>query len=147
MFQHGRRCNLGVGLLLVAVSLAPIPAQQPAPVPDPPAGAETPATLARARAEAGTKAYELAWSYYSQDRIDADKVYRWSKRAREADLDAATDKAGRVAAAATHLERMLKLDAKIAKIRRLGFGTSLDVVEAEYYCREAESWLAAARAR
>ncbi len=42
---------------------------------------------------------------------------------------------------------MLKLDAKIAKIRRLGFGNSLDVVEAEYYRREAEFWLADGQAR
>ena len=90
---------------------------------------------------------ELAWLYYSENRIDADKVYRWSRRSRQADLDSATDKAGRVAAAEAHLARMLKLEAKIAKIRKLGFGNSLDVAEVEYYREEADFWKGDAQAR
>ena len=151
MPQHDRRRIIGLGLVLAFAALAP--AQQPQqqeqqpPAPARPAAEATPAELARARAEAGAKAYDLAWSYYSQDRIDADKVYRWSRRAWEADVAAAADKAGRVAAAETHAERMRKLEAKVTRIRRIGFGTSLDVAEVEYYRIEAEAWLAEARDR
>ncbi len=134
-----RRC-LVPGLLALASALAPAPGQAPSPSQADLAG------LARARGEAGVKAYDLAWLYYSENRIDADKVYRWSRRLLESGRDASTDKAERVATCQGHLDRMKLLEAKIAKIRKLGFGDSLDVLEADYYLKEAESWLARAQA-
>ncbi len=134
----------GLGLTLFVLALAPAaPQQQPAPG-DQPAARPT-VSLAKDRAEQGAKTYDLAWLYYTEDRIDADRVYRWSRRAWEADTAAATDQAGRLAAAETHLGRMLKLETKIARIRQLGFGTSLDVAEVEYYRKEAELWRASVR--
>ena len=147
MSQHDRRWTVGFGLILVGAALAPASRQQQPPPAPVPAAPTTPAELARTRAEAGTKAFDLAWLYYSEDRIDADKVYRWSRRSREADIAAATDQNGRVAAAEAHLTRMLKLEAKITRIRKLGFGNSLDVLEADYYRKEAEFWRAEAQAR
>jgi len=144
MPQPNRRRMVGSALFMLFAALAPAPSQQ-AP-PDPPTP-EAVAGLAKVRAEAGARAVELAWLYYSENRIDADKVYRWSRRSRQADLDSATDKAGRVAAAEAHLARMLKLEAKIAKIRKLGFGNSLDVAEVEYYREEADFWKGDAQAR
>ena len=99
-----------------------------------------------ARGEAGVKAFDLTWLYYSENRIDADKVYRWSRRLLESGRDASTDKAGRVAICQGHFDRMRRLSDKIAKIRTLGFGNSLDVLEADYYLKEAEFWLAQAKA-
>ncbi len=143
-----RRC-FAPACLALAAALAPAPPQDPPPPPPPRPAAEAEKAdlpkLALARGEAALKAYDLAWLYYSEDRIDADKVYRWSRRLLEAGRDAATDKAGRVAVCRGHLDRMERIVAKVAKIRKLGFGTSLDVAEVEAYQKEAEYWLAAAR--
>jgi len=144
MLQRGQWRAVGFGLVLMSAALAPAPPRQQVQPTPPPA---TPAALAKVRAELGAKTFEEAWLYYSENRIDADKVYRWSRRLWEADRDAATDTKGRVGAAEGHLIRMLKLEAKIAKIRQLGFGNSLDVLEAEYYRKEAEFWRAEAEAR
>jgi hypothetical protein len=59
-----------------------------------------------------------------------------------AEQDMATNKAGRVEALRGHLERMAKLWAKVARVKKLGFSNTLDVNEAEYYHKEAEFWLA-----
>lgn len=144
MPEFARKRSVGAGLALALAALAPAEPEQSARV-DPPSS-QTPASLARVRSEQGIRTYDLAWLYYSENRIDADKVYRWSRRAWEADRDAATDQAGEVRAAEAHLGRMLKLEAKIAKIRQLGFGNSLDVAEVEYYRKEAEYWRANAQA-
>ena len=53
---------------------------------------------------------------------------------------------GHVAACEAHLERIKKLEAKIRRIRKIGFGDSLDVLEVDYYRKEADFWLAQARA-
>lgn len=135
-----------LGALVLGLTLAPGP-QEPGGAPRPGTAAAdgeraapTRAELARSRAEAANRAVELAWVYYSENRINADTFYRWSQRAREAERDAATDAAGRLAAAEHHQDRMRQLEAKVARIRNLGFGNSLDVAEVVYYVREAE-WL------
>jgi hypothetical protein len=136
--------SLCIGLAALAVALAPAPStEQDAPPPPP----VDPAGLARLRAEAGAKAFDLAWLYYSENRVDSEKVYRSSRRLLEAGRDAAADGSGRVAAIEAHLERIGRLEAKIARIRKLGFGNSLDVLEVDYYRKEAEFWLAEARAK
>ena len=136
--------SLCIGLAALAVALAPAPStEQDAPPPPP----KDPAGLARLRAEAGAKAFDLAWLYYSENRVDSEKVYRSSRRLLEAARDAAADGPGRVAAFEAHLERIGRLEAKIARIRKLGFGNSLDVLEVDYYRKEAEFWLAEARAK
>ena len=139
------RGEIVIGLILSA--LAPAPPQEPHPADSLVDAAATPASLARDRAAQGAKTYEMAWLYFTENRIDVDQVYRWSRRAWEADVAAATDQAGRVAAAEAHRERISRLEAKIAKIRQLGFGNSLDVEEVLYYRQEAEYWIASARAR
>jgi hypothetical protein len=138
--------SLCIGLAALAVALAPAPSTEQ-DAPPPPPQPNDPAGLARLRAEAGVKAFDLAWLYYSENRVDSEKVYRSSRRLLEAARDAATDGPGRVAAFEGHLERIGRLEAKIAKIRRLGFGNSLDVLEVDYYRKEAEFWLAEARAK
>ena len=93
------------------------------------------------RVEAGRKAFDLAWLYYSENRIDSEKVYRWSRRLVEAENEASGDQPGRVAAAEAHLARIQRLETKISRIRRIGFGDSLDVLEVDYYRKEADIWL------
>ena len=134
------RRSLHLGLLTLAAALAPAP-QDPPP---PPTAPQDPASLADIRIKAGTKAYDLAWLYYSENRIPSEKVYRWSRWLLEAQRDASVDKAAHVAACEAHLERIKKLEFKIRRIRRIGFGDSLDVVEVDYYRKEADFWLAQA---
>jgi len=133
-----RHRSLWLGLIALGAALAPAP--QAPPMPPDLAG------LAEIRVQAGSKAYELAWLYYSENRVDSEKVYRWSRRLFEAQRDASPDGAGRVAAGEAHLERIKKLEAKIRKIRKIGFGDSLDVIEVDYYRKEADFWLAEAKA-
>jgi hypothetical protein len=137
------RVRLLIAFSSLVVALAPAP-QEPRPVPAVPARPD--ASLAELRIEAGTKAYEMTWLYYSENRVDSEKVYRWSRRLLEAQREANLGREAEVAACQAHLERISKLGAKIDRIRRLGFGNSLDVVENEYYVREAELWLERARA-
>ena len=137
------RRSLWLGLAALVSALAPAPQDIPPPPPAPP---QDPASLADIRAQAGVKAFDLAWLYYSENRIDSEKVYRWSRRLLEAQRDAADDKPGHVVACEAHLERIKKLEAKIRRIRRIGFGDSLDVLEVDYYRKEADLWLARARA-
>jgi hypothetical protein len=61
--------------------------------------------------------------------------------------DLATKPDDRIAAIEEHLARMKKLETLIKKIRRLGFGNSYDVGASQYYCLEAEFWLAKAKQR
>ena len=145
MIEHAVQKS-GAGLILVLLALAPGPAQETddPPAADPAAKTSV-AELAVGRAESGGRAVELAWVYFSENRIDADKFYRWSRRSWEADRDAATDASTRLKAAENHLDRMLKLNAKIARIRQLGFGNTLDVAEVEFYVREAYLWRGQAR--
>jgi hypothetical protein len=136
------RRSLWLGLMTLGVALAPAP-QDPPPPPQPP---QDPAALANLRAEAGKKAYDLAWLYYSENRVTSQKVYLWSRWLLEAQRDSNADKSAQVAACEAHLERIKKLEFKIRRIRKIGFGDSLDVVEVDYYVKEAEFWLAQARA-
>ena len=148
MTRRDRRRSPWIALLALASALAPGPLQQPQEIPPPPPQApQDPASLADARARAGAKAFDMAWLYYSENRVDSEKVYRWSRRLLEADRDAAADKAGQVAACQGHLDRIAKLEAKIRRIRKIGFGDSLDVIEVDYYRKEADFWLAQAVAK
>src|SRR4051812_35764666 len=97
------RRDLGIGLMALLAALAPAPAaRQDAPQPPP-------KDLAVVRAEAGVKAFELTWLYYSENRIDMEKVYWSSRRLLEAQRDAAADAPARSLACAGHLERMGRL--------------------------------------
>ena len=132
------RGTLPIAAFALAVALAPAPQDPPAAPKPREAAPRSPAEL---RVEAGRKVFDLAWLYYSENRIDSEKVYRWSRRLFEAENEASGDQPGRVAAAEAHLARIQRLEAKISRIRRIGFGDSLDVLEVDYYRKEAEIWL------
>ena len=137
------RPSLWLGLMTLGVALAPAPQDVPPP---PPAAPQDAASLAAIRVQAGIKAYEMAWLYYSENRVPSQKVYLWSRWLLEAQRDAADDKPGHISACEAHLERIKKLEFKIRRIRKIGFGDSLDVVEVDYYRKEADFWLAQAKA-
>ena len=136
------RTHLLVAVSILAVALAPAPQE---PGPKPPAAPKADASVAELRVEAGVKAFDMAWLYYSENRVDSEKVYRWSLRLLVAQREVNPGRDAEVAACQAHLDRVGKLRTKIDRIRRLGFGNSLDVLEANYYAREAEFWLERAR--
>jgi hypothetical protein len=150
MRRIARRECVWPGLLAVTVALAPAwQDPPPPPTPEPPAAPNQTAqvannleTLAKARVDASARMFDLSWLYYSENRIEAGDVYGYSRLRLIAEQDSAPDKAGRIEAAKGHLERMTKLWNKIARVRKIGFGNTLDVKEAEYYVREAEFWVA-----
>ncbi len=146
MASHGNevsmnRRRLCFGLFVLFAALAPAPQDAPLSL-----SPQDLASLAAARVKAGVTAFDLAWLYYSENRIPSEKVYRWSRWLVEAQLEASVNKAGRIAAYEDHLERIKKLETKIRRIRQIGFGDSLDVVEVDFYRKEADFWLAQARA-
>jgi hypothetical protein len=100
------------------------------------------AALAEARYRAALKQYEETWTYYRQARTDVQPVYSWSRFVLTAQYDLSDHRANRIAALEAHQARMKKLEALVKRVRRLGFGPSIDVGAVEYYRIEAEYWLA-----
>jgi hypothetical protein len=129
------------GLLLAAVSFAPASQRQ-----DQKKQAPNPALLAEARYQAARKQFDLIWQYYQQSRVESFDVYVWSRLLLDSRWPLSKAPADRIAALEEHLDHMVKLEALIRKIRRLGFGRSSDVGASEYYRLEAEYWLAEAKA-
>jgi hypothetical protein len=136
MDRPERTPPLVVGLLLAALSFAP--AMQEKKAPDRP-------PLAELRRDAAQKQFDLVWQYYQQNRVETFDVYLWSRLLLDARKAASRQPAEQVAACQEHLDHMIRLEALIKKIRRLGFGRSNDVGASEYFRIEAEYWLVEAR--
>jgi hypothetical protein len=138
MFQP-RRCGPALfGLLLISLSFAAAP---------PDKGTPNRSALAQARYRAALKQFDEIWLYYQQSRVESFDVYVWSRLVLDSQQAVSDKQADRVAAFEDHMNRMQKLEALIKKIRRLGFGRSIDVGASEYYRREAEYWFEEARSR
>jgi hypothetical protein len=132
---------LVTAILLVMVSFAP--ARQRQDQNKQPSKSEL---LAEARHQAARKQFDLIWQYYQQSRVESFDVYVWSRLLLDAHRSVHNPPAERIKALEEHLDHMVKLEALIRKIRRLGFGRSSDVGASEYYRLEAECWLAEAKA-
>jgi hypothetical protein len=120
-----------LGFVLVALSIAPAPQER---VPKRSA-------LAEARLKAALKQYDETWTFYKQSRSGSFPVYYWSRLVLDSQQDLATKKSERIAALEAHLARMNELEALVKKVRKLGFGFSIDVGASEYYRIEAQVWL------
>ena len=105
-----------------------------------------PLTLAEARFKAATKQFNEIWTFYRQSRSDQFPVYYWSKLVLESQQDLSAAKADQITALEAHFDRMKRLETLVKKVRRIGFGFSIDVGATEYYRLEAERWLEKARA-
>jgi hypothetical protein len=136
MFQRKSRRILVLGLLLTAFSVAPAPPQEPPK--------HTP--LAEARYKAALKQFEEIWTYYRQSRTDSFSTCYWSRLVLESQQDVCDTKADRIAALEAHRDRIIRLENLVKKVRKLGFGFSIDVGATEYYHLEADRWLEKARA-
>lgn len=142
---HRRSSPVSIlGLVLMVLSFAPAPPEQ-APAPIPPEQLATLSAMLEARHRAARKQFDMTWSYYKQARTDAYPVYVWSHFVLQTEFDLSDKKADQLAALEAHLDRMKKLEELLRKVRRLGFGQSIEVSAVEYYRIEAEYWLAHAR--
>jgi hypothetical protein len=138
MPRHGIRQGLLLGALLASISVAPAPPEEkPAPLRPP---------LAEARYQAAAKQFEEVWTYYRQSRTESFPVYLWSRLLLDAQRELSDKPADRIAALEAHLARMQRLETLVKKVRRLGFGFSIDVGATNYYRLEAEHWLERAKA-
>ena len=132
MCQAGKRQGLVLGLILAALAVAPAP---------PPPARRKPSPLAEARYKAAVRQYEEIWTYYRQSRTEAFPVYSWSLAVLSSQQELTENGAQELEALEGHLERMRKLDSLVKRVRRLGFGFSIDVGATEYYRIEAEYWV------
>ena len=135
MIGCGTRSGSLLGLFLTMVAVAPAPPEKSTEA----------AALAQARSRAALAQFEEVWTYYRQSRTESFPVYFWSRLVLDSERDSSDKKADRVAAAQAHLDRMQRLETLVKKVRRLGFGFSVDVKATEYYGLEAQYWLERAK--
>jgi hypothetical protein len=137
-----------LGVVLIGLSFAPAPPEPPpAPAPLPREQVEDLTALLEARHRAARKQFDETWVYYKQARSDAYPVYVWSHFVLQTQFDMTDKKSEQINALEGHLTRMKDLEALVKKVRRLGFGQSIEVGATEYFRIEAEYWLAHARAQ
>lgn len=104
------------------------------------------APLAQAKLELARQACKMAGELLRSNQIDLAAVARWSVRLRDAEMGVAADKAGRVAAAASGVERMKQHEADGQALYDNGRITFIAVLEFRYKRMEAEEVLAKAKA-
>ena len=115
----------------------------------PPDPTKVPPELAKARLAAIRKVYEGYWKRLQVEggKFDPEFVYRWSVRWMEAQREASTDKAGQVAAAQDHLDRMKKFEKILQASVKTGGTSQAEAAAGEFYRIEAEIALARAKGR
>jgi hypothetical protein len=102
--------------------------------------------LAKAKAEAARKTYEVFWKDYKEGLVPVvEVVYRWSKRWLHAELELTDKKADQLAAYQAHGNRIREL-ARVARDRyRVRTNTIEEVTSTEFYGAEAEAWIEEAK--
>jgi hypothetical protein len=114
---------------------------QPAPT-----GLQTPKELAEARLKLAREAFAvIKWA--KKDGGDSGgNPYLWSLRLMEAELDVSGNKAGRIAAVQSHLDRVKEWEADTARLFRGGEVSVIAYMEIQWKRLEAESLLAKEKA-
>lgn len=109
-----------------------------------PAAARAQADLARtvyAGLQRGQVTYALDPPY------DPESIVLWSRRWAEAEAQAGTTKAARLAAFQAHVQRMRKLEREVQALVREQSLSPYHGASADYHRRQAEDWLARENAR
>jgi hypothetical protein len=137
---------LGVACLGL-VPLGPLTAQETKPPANKDAGTDI-QKLAQARADAANKTFQVALRSWKSGLpgVKPEDLYIWSVRWLNAQRDLSTKKEDQLAALNEHLRRTQELGRIAAALTKAGQGSPLDTAAAEYYLREAELWLAQAKA-
>jgi hypothetical protein len=106
------------------------------------------AELGKVRIEAAQKTFELLFKPYRSgvgSRPEAERVYHWSRRWVEAELDIAYEKAERIAAYEKHQARMKELQEDIKAAQSAGRALPAQSAAVDYYRAEAGFWLTRAK--
>jgi hypothetical protein len=131
--------------LILVLAAAPAALLRPAQ-----AGQGEAAANAKARLEAARKVYEAYLDRYKRGEpqpLNAELLYRWSRRWLEAQQELATKKGEKVAAAEAHLTRMRRFEEYLRGMHKSGVAATFDVAGAEFYRLDAERWVARAKAK
>lgn len=105
---------------------------------------------AQARLEAARKVYNGILDrgqFDPRNPVALEALNIWSRRWMEAQRDLSDKKEDRVASVADHLERMKKLQASVTDWVKAGRATTSDAAAVDFYCLEAEQWLAQAKGK
>ena len=121
------------------VSASTIALAAPAPL-----AAKVPADLLKAKLEAAKKAYETAFPADEKLGVDAEGAYQWSCRWLETEREESDKKDDRIAAAQAHLDRMRALKKRAQEVAARASAV-VNLPGIDYYCIEAEIWLAQAK--
>jgi hypothetical protein len=136
--MYTQSCRLTALILVLAATPVALPGLARA-------GEGEAAANAKARLEAARKVYEGYLDRYKRGEpqpLNAELLYRWSRRWLEAQQELATKKEGKVAAAEAHLTRMRGLEKYLRSAHKSGVAATFDVAGAEFYRLEAERWVA-----
>jgi hypothetical protein len=131
-----------ISLTIVLVVMVMLPTTQQNSTADQPSDVDQ---LGKIRLDRARTCYDLVWDAfqpYEPGKSESENVYRWSRRWMESELPTVHTRTERIAAAQSHLDRMKRLEAEV-----IGDGTRSLIRPAElsatqYYCAEAEIWLA-----
>ncbi|MHB8974296.1 MAG: hypothetical protein ACYC3X_31460 [Pirellulaceae bacterium] len=130
-----------ISLTIAHVVMAMLPTTQQRSTAGQPSDVER---LAQTCLNRARSSYDFAWIHcqpFDLGKSDPEQVYRWSRRWMEAELLTVHSTTERIAATKSHLDRMKRLEAEVA-----GDGTrstiSVDIPATQFYCAEAELWLA-----
>jgi hypothetical protein len=145
--MNARRLSAGLSWIFVAIAVAaasPLLAQQSEKKDE---AAEI-KRLGEARVAAANKAYAVAAESVKRGiaGVKSEDLYRWSVRWLNAQRDASGKPDVRLSALNDHLKRMQELSRVAAALTKAGQGSAVDAAAADFYLREAEYWLAQARA-
>jgi hypothetical protein len=106
------------------------------------------AELGKARIEAAQKTFDLLFKAYRigiGSRPEAERVYHWSRRWLEAELEACCEKPDKLAAYEKHLSRMKELQEDIKAAQSVGRALPAQSAAVDYYRAEAGFWLTRAK--
>jgi hypothetical protein len=148
--ERSRRLMLWVGVACLGLVGALSAQQAKQNAADPPkedAGTDT-KKLAQARVEGAHKAYRVAAQSWksAQPGAKPEDLYIWSVRWLNAQRDLSSKKEAQLSALSEHHKRMQELSQIAGAFTKTGLGSPLDSPAADFYLREAELWLAQAKA-
>jgi len=106
------------------------------------------AELGKARVEAAQKTFDLLFKAYRTgigSRPEAERVYHWSRRWLDAELEMCCEKPDKLTAYEKHLARMKELQEDIKAAQSVGRALPAQSAAVDYYRAEAGFWLTRAK--
>ncbi len=129
----------------------PATAEPPEPKDPPPAvnAGDTEGSLKKVMLENARKAFEQDLTHLKAmgGDVNPERLYVWSCRWLEAELELTADVTARKAALQNHLNRMRELERMTTALERTGQGRGADAAAGTYFRSQAELWLARGRVR